>query len=67
MLDMAKKPKRATANPWPARLQKLQARLSLKNEAMAEHLGISLHTYLAWKYGKRRPSAMALRVIKSKL
>ena len=59
MLVMAK-----VENPWPKRLGMMQAKLGLSNQGMAEHLKVSLHTYLAWKYGRRRPSPLALRAIK---
>ena len=56
---MEEKPPTATA--WANRLKDLQGDRS--NQEMADLLGVSIHTYLAWKYKKRKPSKMAVRVV----
>ena len=57
MLVMAKR-----KSPWPARLRSIQSDLS--NQAMADKLGVSIRTYLSWKYGVRLPSGPSIQLIK---
>jgi DNA-binding transcriptional regulator YiaG len=50
-------------NPWPGRLKALQEKLGLDNDQMAEKLGVPARTWLSWKYGERRPSVAAARLV----
>lgn len=49
------------ANPWPAKLVKVQG--DLTNREMAAKLGISRRAYIAWKYKERYPPKIAQTLI----
>lgn len=63
MLVMAKRKKHGT-HTWPARLARMQARLGLNNQEMADRLGISVHTWNAWRYGSRTPAGPSQAAIR---
>ena len=65
MLMAKRKPRDRASNPWPGKLANLQGERT--HEEMAAWLGVSLHTYLAWKYGRRNPSRLALKFIGNKI
>ena len=52
-----------THNPWPARLKGLQERLGLSNLEMSRRLGITLRTWIGWKYGERKPQTGSITLI----
>lgn len=57
MATVAKKkptPARKPANPWPAKLAALRARLGLTVEQAAERVGVKPRTWQAWEQPSQR-------------
>ena len=60
-------PDTSTARPdntvTPAQLAELAQRLNLSTQALADYLGVPVHTLIKWQNGTRRPPAVAARLL----